>query len=194
MEIGSTRETLGHLENFSGCHVAISDKDTKTQLLDTTIIQHNPYYQTIRIPYPNKEILAGEDQVSLVIFAKERRLHYLGTIHRSHNAVGTLEIALYRGETRESRRHLRHKLTASGHITELMIAQTPIKLRRPIETYSVNVSGGGILIQTLPETLVVGMMLRLVLQVDGKAVDIYCRVARRRPIDVYREEYGCTFV
>ncbi len=193
MSVSQSKRAVYRPENFTGCRVIVKDAAEDKELLDSTILDHNLDFNTIRVLCQVAGTFERVSQVSLIVFTNKGLFFYHGTIFRSFYANST-EIALFRGENVENRGSPRFPLPAPGSIDSIVIAEQAVVLRTPLLVNSVNISSTGILITTLPEAFTLGQSFRVTLDVDGYRAPLFCRVVRILRLSHSLSQFGCTFI
>ena len=94
----------------------------------------------------------------------------------------------------EKRKHARYPLKEKGYIESVIVDGTLIELQKPIEMETCNISGNGILIQTMAGSGTVGTELRICVKLGDTMLQKTYRIVRIQNANLKTEEYGCMMI
>ena len=92
------------------------------------------------------------------------------------------------------RKHVRYPLKEKGYIESVIVDGTLIELQKPIEMETCNISGNGILIQTMAGSGTVGTELRICVKLGDTMLQKTYRIVRIQNANLKTEEYGCMMI
>ena len=81
-----------------------------------------------------------------------------------------------------------------GYIESVIVDGTLIELQKPIEMETCNISGNGILIQTMAGSGTVGTELRICVKLGDTMLQKTYRIVRIQNANLKTEEYGCMMI
>lgn len=178
--------------NVKNCRIIIRDTESGKTVADTYITGYDWDTNSVRISTTS---LGGNryGSISALIFGKDGFYEYYGKIEKANVANETV-VALYSGQTRKGRASRRYDLHAQGDVTKIKIADAYIELQKPIEFTTLNISATGLLFRTFCDSFSRGDRICLRVLLEGKELELECKVIRVQNSDLWEEEYGCKIV
>lgn len=181
---------MSYLLNFKDCRILIKDPVTNHLLADTTVSSYDPHSNKVRIYASRMTVIPESRPVQTWIFTGKTIYEYSGRL-RHTITDDEVEIALYAGHTKEYRENSRYKIEASGIIEGIIIGTQRIRLRKPIEIMTRDISRNGILFEAMAESLECGSAFMLALRTPVQWYRNEYQVVRIHKIGLEREAYGC---
>ena len=135
-----------------------------------------------------------EHAVTVIIFGPNGSLVEAAGNLRKVIIANEVEIELGRSKNGEKRKHVRYPLKEKGYIESVIVDGTLIELQKPIEMETCNISGNGILIQTMAGSGTVGTELRICVKLGDTMLQKTYRIVRIQNANLKTEEYGCMMI
>ncbi len=184
--------SLDFLNDYEKCRVIIKDADTESTVTDTTILEYDKDFHSIKVKLPLK-YKSTTGKFSLLIFTSNKVLIYLGTTRKVFN-LGFTEIALYSGRIKEDRKAQRFPININGIVCGIVIDNKTITLRKPLDIQAINISATGILLNTMSDCFFKGSIVKIEVEMYGAITTLYCNVVRIKETDMSCSDYGCRLV
>lgn len=184
---------MGFRGDLKNCRVLIKDVDGKRLLADTRITDYDIYKNIAKIRPSSLTVKAEEVKngpISALVFCDNGLYEYSGSL-RIVLIANEVEIKLFSGKQKESRKHLRYDIKLPGNVQALIIENQRILLRKPIEITSKNISKTGVLIQAMTGSFEPGDCLQLSLRLKDMEISGDYKVVRKQNGNLWTEEYGC---
>lgn len=181
-----------HSRSLKNSRVLVKDFETGDLLADTVIIEHDTIKNVITTA---KERFGKGDntKVSVLVFAPKGLLEYNGTIRKEISSLNT-EIAIYKEKERNDRKYLRYEMSAEGNIDALFFNNKLVELRRSIVVHIKNISANGVLFQSGADEFEPKQIVRLNIDLKGKAFTQIYQILRIQNKTLATAEYGCKLV
>ena len=128
--------------------------------------------------------------ISAIIFAEECLYECYGTI-RGALVDNEIEVFLGKSKEKENRTRTRYPVALEGNIVGIIIENKMVRLRKPMDVRTVNMSAGGILIQAYSGCFCVGDVFFMNAEMGNGRMEIICEVVRIQNSGMLTEEYGC---
>ena len=128
--------------------------------------------------------------VNVLIFGADKLYEFFGSL----NVViveNEVEVLLGKTREKEDRKRTRYNVSLNGFVKIIQIKQQDVVLRKPIVVVTINMSSNGILLRTGLGTFYVGSKFQILLEIDGKKMELECQVVRIQNSTPRTEEYGC---
>lgn len=184
---------MGFRGDLKNCRVLIKDVEGKRLLADTRITDYDIYKNIAKIRPSSLTVKAEEVKngpISALVFCDNGLYEYSGSL-RIVLIANEVEIKLFSGKQKESRKHLRYDIKLPGNVQALIIENQRILLRKPIEITSKNISKTGVLIQAMTGSFEPGDCLQLSLRLKDMEISGDYKVVRKQNGNLWTEEYGC---
>lgn len=169
--------------------ILIRREEDKEVLADTKIIRYDILNNSVTISADSlvkKEL----SNVSILIFGVKKLYEFHGTIKGSM-VENEIEVLLGRRKVKEDRKKPRYRIRMKGHVNAIQIEKEMIRLRKPIEIKTLNMSSNGILMKTDAGSFYIGTCFSLSMIIDQKELEFDCEVVRIQNSKTRTEEYGC---
>jgi len=175
--------------DFSGCTVLIYDSNGN-HLISTAIRTHEKKEQHITVSRMPGELTAN-DNCKLVILSSPTPCEFSGKIQKSG---GSLFIAMYQGQAKESRNAARYPVKASALIDALVVDEREYALQTPIKVDLINISTSGMRFRAPYYSLLTGDIIKMHLVISNNKKMITAEV--NNCVDHLTEvsDYGCRFL
>lgn len=169
--------------------ILIRREEDKELLADTKIIRYDILNNSVTI---SADSLARKElsNVSILIFGVKKLYEFHGTI-RGAMVENEVEVLLGRRKVKEDRKKPRYRIHMKGHVNAVHIEKDVIKLRKPIQIKTINMSSNGILMKADAGSFYIGSCFSLSLIIDQKELEFDCEVVRIQNSKPRTEEYGC---
>lgn len=179
-------------KNFEGAKVIIKDEESKKNLLESVVSKHNLTYGMIDVEGKLWEI-EGRDQVEVIITMGGERYLFKGIVQRLPREKN-IQIALYKGSTKEERIFKRFTLSTYAAI-EKVYNKDGIKIGERQAIVEVeNISSSGIQFVGSDRLLVKEGTFLMNLSITAKGSrHVKGRVIWKEAMDHGQALYGCEF-
>lgn len=184
---------MGFPGDLKNCRVLIREAMSGKLLADTLITDFDRFKNVLKIRPSSLKVAAEEVKpgpISALVFGNNTLYEYYGIL-RVALIANEIEVSLSGGKTREDRKNLRYEMQLNGKVEGIILEGKKIFLRKPIEVISKNISGTGVLIQTMAGALTLGDRMQLMLELHGKELRGDYEVMRMQNCNLWTEEYGC---
>ena len=170
---------MAGMMELNGCRIIVKEIAGGKMVLDTRIKSYDPIRKVVKVSAGSLDNRM-EHAVTVIIFGPNGSLV---------EATGNL-----RSKNGEKRKHVRYPLKEKGYIESVIVDGTLIELQKPIEMETCNISGNGILIQTMAGSGTVGTELRICVKLGDTMLQKTYRIVRIQNANLKTEEYGCMMI
>lgn len=158
-------------------------------IADTKIIRFNSLTNSAYISV-NSLAVRKYYNISAIIFAEECLYECYGTI-RGALVDNEIEVFLGKSKEKEGRARTRYPVALEGSIVGIIFEGKTIRLRKPMNIRTVNMSANGILMQAHYGCFGIGDAFFLNIDVGDGRMELSCKVVRIQNSGMLTEEYGC---
>lgn len=184
---------MAGMMDLSGCRIIVKEIAGGKMVLDTKIKSYDPVRKVVKVSAGSLDNRM-EHAVTVIIFGQNGSLiESIGNL-RKVVIANEVEIELGKSKNGEKRKHVRYPLKEKGHIEAVIVDGTLIKLQKPIEMETCNISGNGILIHTMAGSGTVGTEIRISVKLGDAMLQKTYRIVRVQNANLKTEEYGCMMI
>lgn len=169
--------------------IMIKDTESGQLLADTKILRFDTLTNSAIISADSVAV-RGLHSISAFIFAPDSLYESYGTL-RGVVVENEIEVLLGKSQEKEDRKKTRYPVALAGQVNGVGIDEQMIGLRLAIPIETVNMSANGILMKTEMGSFEVGDSFRLLLEMEGRDVELDCNIVRLHSRDEMTEEFGC---
>ena len=173
--------------NYQDCYVIVYDK-FGNELIKTQITDHNTDTSIIEVSGFIKH--DESEHLSLLVLSSPAPLSYLGTLKRS--GMVTSDIAIFKGQKKEDRSSIRHKINASALLDNLQ--EHIVNKSFPLEVELIDISQSGTRFRGKRGILRIGDKFRMHIINSAVGHSLVAEVKNSRDADIWNVEYGCRFL
>ena len=159
---------------------------------DTRIIR---FQQDKNICFVSADSLKDKSRysVTVLVFGTDSLYEFEGGIG---GAVVDNEVAVLFGRHRmkEDRKNYRYDLSTGGIISEIYIDDKSVKLLRPMNFITVNLSANGILLRMDSGSFDIGDRFRTEIPIAGRCIEFLSEVVRVHRESQLVDQYGCRII
>lgn len=169
--------------------ILIKNMENGEIIADTRILGFNSLTNSVRISadsLPDKKYY----RISAFIFAEECLYEISGTI-KGAMVDNEIEVFLGRSKEKEDRARTRYPVELEGVISHILIDGRKIRLRKPMDIRTINMSANGVLMKADAGCFTVGDGFVLTLTVERGTIVLHCGIVRINYSNMLTEEYGC---
>ena len=175
--------------NYLNCPVLIYD-DEDNNIARTKIIEYDSNSKRVVLEETPPELKDG-DTCRLLILAEPSPLEYQGRMRK--DLWGT-HIALFRGQEREARGAVRHKVNMSAFIENLIVEGRAYALHTPQKIQLMNISVGGMRFRAPRNTINHGDRFQTSVVLKDEKKLLIAEVVNTTENHPQISEYGCRFL
>ena len=186
-------QILAGMMELNGCRIIVKEIAGGKRVLDTRIKSYDPIRKVVKVSAGSLDNRM-EHAVTVIIFGPNGSLVEATGNLRKVIIANEVEIELGRSKNGEKRKHVRYPLKEKGYIESVIVDGTLIELQKPIEMETCNISGNGILIQTMAGSGTVGTELRICVKLGDTMLQKTYRIVRIQNANLKTEEYGCMMI
>ena len=179
--------TLG--SDFTDFTVLIYDMNGN-HLVDTVITSHDRNSQQIQVAIMPEELKANDD-CKLLILSSPIPCEYRGKIKKSG---GSLFIAMFFGQEKESRGSTRYAVSTPALIDALIVDGKPYPLQNLVKVVLINVSTNGVRFRAPYYSFEVGDHFQMHFAVSNSTKKLTAVVVNSSDNGTTSSDYGCRFV
>ena len=184
---------MAGMMDLSGCRIIVKEIAGGKMVLDTRIKSYDPIRKVVKVSAGSLDNRM-EHAVTVIIFGPNGSLvESIGNL-RKVVIANEVEIELGKSKNGEKRKHARYPLKEKGYIESVIVDGTLIKLQKPIEMETCNISGNGILIHTMAGSGTVGTEMRICVKLGDTMLQKTYRIVRVQNANLKTEEYGCMMI
>ena len=184
---------MAGMMELKGCRIIVKEIAGGKRVLDTRIKSYDPIRKVVKVSAGSLDNRM-EHAVTVIIFGPNGSLVEATGNLRKVIIANEVEIELGRSKNGEKRKHARYPLKEKGYIESVIVDGTLIELQKPIEMETCNISGKGILIQTMAGSGTVGTELRICVKLGDTMLQKTYRIVRIQNANLKTEEYGCMMI
>ncbi|RGG49777.1 PilZ domain-containing protein [Roseburia sp. AF20-18LB] len=184
---------MAGMMELKGCRIIVKEIAGGKRVLDTRIKSYDPIRKVVKVSAGSLDNRM-EHAVTVIIFGPNGSLVEATGNLRKVIIANEVEIELGRSKNGEKRKHARYPLKEKGYIESVIVDGTLIELQKPIEMETCNISGNGILIQTMAGSGTVGTELRICVKLGDTMLQKTYRIVRIQNANLKTEEYGCMMI
>jgi len=178
------------MKSLEGFPVVIYDSENN--YITKAIIQvYDKSDMSIEISEELPDIRQGT-RLSLLVIHPGGASEFSGIARRMH--AGMREISLFNERQREARTSARHSLNEPAVINNLIVNAQKKALPAPLSITVENISTTGALVIAPEESIALGDVLEIDINISGQAALLYGAVVRAQPIGDGLIKFGCRFV
>ena len=177
---------MAGMMELKGCRIIVKEIAGGKRVLDTRIKSYDPIRKVVKVSAGSLDNRM-EHAVTVIIFGPNGSLVEATGNLRKVIIANEVEIELGRSKNGEKRKHARYPL-------KVIVDGTLIELQKPIEMETCNISGNGILIQTMAGSGTVGTELRICVKLGDTMLQKTYRIVRIQNANLKTEEYGCMMI
>lgn len=169
--------------------ILIKNMENGEIIADTRILGFNSLTNSVSISadsLPDKKYY----RISAFIFAEECLYEISGTI-KGAMVDNEIEVFLGRSKEKEDRARTRYPVELEGVISHILIDGRKIRLRKPMDIRTINMSANGVLMKADTGCFTVGDGFVLTLTVERGTIVLHCGIVRINYSNMLTEEYGC---
>lgn len=169
--------------------ILIKNMENGEIIADTRILGFNSLTNSVSISadsLPDKKYY----RISAFIFAEECLYEISGTI-KGAMVDNEIEVFLGRSKEKEDRARTRYPVELEGVISHILIDGRKIRLRKPMDIRTINMSANGVLMKADAGCFTVGDGFVLTLTVERGTIVLHCGIVRINYSNMLTEEYGC---
>ena len=189
---------MAGMMELNGCRIIVKEIAGGKRVLDTRIKSYDPIRKVVKVSAGSLSITLIQrfslNAVTVIIFGPNGSLVEATGNLRKVIIANEVEIELGRSKNGEKRKHARYPLKEKGYIESVIVDGTLIELQKPIEMETCNISGNGILIQTMAGSGTVGTELRICVKLGDTMLQKTYRIVRIQNANLKTEEYGCMMI
>ncbi|RHR88627.1 PilZ domain-containing protein [Roseburia sp. AF15-21] len=186
-------QIMAGMMELNGCRIIVKEIAGGKRVLDTRIKSYDPIRKVVKVSAGSLDNRM-EHAVTVIIFGPNGSLVEATGNLRKVIIANEVEIELGRSKNGEKRKHVRYPLKEKGYIESVIVDGTLIELQKPIEMETCNISGNGILIQTMAGSGTVGTELRICVKLGDTMLQKTYRIVRIQNANLKTEEYGCMMI
>ncbi|RGF45912.1 PilZ domain-containing protein [Roseburia sp. AF12-17LB] len=186
-------QIMAGMMELNGCRIIVKEIAGGKRVLDTRIKSYDPIRKVVKVSAGSLDNRM-EHAVTVIIFGPNGSLVEATGNLRKVIIANEVEIELGRSKNGEKRKHARYPLKEKGYIESVIVDGTLIELQKPIEMETCNISGNGILIQTMAGSGTVGTELRICVKLGDTMLQKTYRIVRIQNANLKTEEYGCMMI
>lgn len=184
---------MAGMMELNGCRIIVKEIAGGKRVLDTRIKSYDPIRKVVKVSAGSLDNRM-EHAVTVIIFGPNGSLVEATGNLRKVIIANEVEIEPGRSKNGEKRKHARYPLKEKGYIESVIVDGTLIELQKPIEMETCNISGNGILIQTMAGSGTVGTELRICVKLGDTMLQKTYRIVRIQNANLKTEEYGCMMI
>lgn len=128
--------------------------------------------------------------ISAYIFAEDCLYELSGTI-KGVLVDNEIEVFLGKSKEKEDRAKTRYPVALEGSICGIIIEDKTIRLRQAMRIETINMSANGILMKADSGCFHIGDHFLLNLGLEGRVIELSCKIIRIQNECMLTEEYGC---
>ncbi|MCH5249966.1 MAG: PilZ domain-containing protein [Lachnospiraceae bacterium] len=132
-------------------------------------------------------------KLSVFIFADNCLYEYYGTT-KGVMVGDEIKVLLGKHKDKDDRSRTRYPVVLEGSIDGIIIEGKLIELRKAIYIKTVNMSANGILMEADSGCFTVGDCFSVRLKVEGRGINLHCKIVRVKSKSMLTDEYGCKIV
>lgn len=174
---------------LKNCRILIKNIEDGEIIADTKIIRYNSLMNSVMI---SADSIAEKKycKIQAYVFAKECLYAFNGAV-KGTLVNNEIEVLLGKSSPKEDRKQTRYPIMLEGTVCDVYVADRLIRLRKPIQIQTVNISSGGILIKADAGCFDVGDRFSLLLKSRAVEMKVVCEIVRMQNCGRLTEEYGC---
>jgi len=175
--------------DFTDLAVLIYDANGN-HLVDTAVISHDRGIQQIQVAVMPEELKANDD-CKLLILSSPIPCEYRGKVKKSG---GSLFIAMFFGQEKESRGSTRYKVSTPALIDALIVDGQPYPLQNLVKVVLINVSTNGVRFRAPYYSFEIGDQFQMHFAVSNSTKKLTAVVVNNIDNGTTSSDYGCRFV